>query len=189
MIYPAQLYRDQLQQKLISTWYDPRYKYYYDSSGKNEQTIPDNCYYQRHFASVDKYGNVIGYICYTYDDYSSYAKWFGIMCFEGSCCFEFIADVIRVVDDIFEKFNLNRIEFDCFSDNPALESYRRFIRKYGGEEVARFRKTVKLQDGTWQDSIKFEILYDEDIISENNITRLHKDRLRLDKMFKVGDSK
>ena len=189
MLYPAQMYKEELHKKLVNTWYDERYKYYYDSSGKNEIVINDNCYYQRQFASVDKYGNVIGYICYTYDDYSSYAKWFGILCFEYQFCFEFIADVIRVVDDIFEKFHLNRVEFECFDENPTLDAYRRFIHKYGGEEVARFRRTTRLQDGKWHDSIKFEILYDEDIISENDVTLLHKDRMRLDKMLKVDYKK
>ena len=182
MIYPAQLYKEEVQKKLVKTWYDERYKFYYDTSGKYESVVPDNCHYQRHFGSVDKDGNVIGYICYTYDDNSSYAKWFGILCFEDSYCYEFIADVLRVIDDIFYKFNLNSIQFQCFAMNPVISAYRRFIKKYGGREVATLRQTTKLMDGMLHDSVLFEILF-EDLVCDEDLTLLHKDRLRIDKMM------
>lgn len=34
MIRPAQLYRDEISRKMIDTWYDEKYMYYYDTSGK-----------------------------------------------------------------------------------------------------------------------------------------------------------
>ena len=34
MLKPAQLYRDELHKKLVETWYDEKYKYFYDTSGK-----------------------------------------------------------------------------------------------------------------------------------------------------------
>lgn len=201
MLKPAQLYKDELQKKLVETWYDEKYKYFYDTSGKNEIVLPDNCYYQRYFVSVDKNENILGYICYTYDDNSSYAKWFGIMCFEDSYCYEFIADVIRVIDDIFYKFNLNRIEFQCFAMNPVCDAYRRFIKKYGGREVATLRQTTKLMDGMFHDSILFEILFDDLIYPSDEevfdkfgdikeiYSKLHYDRLRIDRMMNRGESK
>lgn len=201
MLKPAQLYKDELQRKLVETWYDEKYKFYYDTSGKYESCIPDNCEYQRHFASVDKDGNILGYIAYTYDNNSSYAKWFGILCFEGSYCIEFIKDVIRTIDDIFYKFNLNSIQFQCFAMNPAISAYRRFIKKYGGREVATLRQTSKLMDGMFYDSVLFEILF-EDLIypSDEEVfdkfgdireiySKLHYDRLRIDRMMNMEESK
>jgi hypothetical protein len=29
MLYPAQLYKEELQKKMISKWYDPKYMYYF----------------------------------------------------------------------------------------------------------------------------------------------------------------
>ena len=118
--------------------------------------------------------------------------------FEDSYCYEFIADVIRVIDDIFYKFNLNRIEFQCFAMNPVCDAYRGFIKKYGGREVATLRQTTKLMDGMFHDSILFEILFDdltypsdEEVFDKFGdikeiYSKLHYDRLRIDRMMNRG---
>ena len=41
MLYPAQLYKEELKRKLIGCWYKPEYKYYFSGSAY-ELTIPDN---------------------------------------------------------------------------------------------------------------------------------------------------
>jgi RimJ/RimL family protein N-acetyltransferase len=182
MLKPAQLYRDQLQRKFVETWYDEKYQFYYDTSSKYENFIPDNCQYQRHFVSMNKKNELIGYIGYSYDDYSSYAKWFGIMSFSDPFDVEFAIDVLRVFDDVFNKFDLNRLEFQCFSDNPALRAYRNFIKRYGGREVCTLRETNRLMDGRLHDTIVFEILLDDLICCDEYFTTLlHRDRLKFDK--------
>lgn len=183
MIRPAQLYRDEISRKMIDTWYDEKYMYYYDTSGKYENTIPDNCNYQRHFASIDKNGNLIGYIGYSFDDYSGYAKWFGILSFTDEPNPEFGLDVLRVFDDIFYKFSMNRIEFSVFADNPVIKSYRAFIKRYGGKEVCTLRETNRLMDGRMHDSVIFEILYQDLVwLDSEGISKMHYDREHFDNM-------
>lgn len=94
---------------------------------------------------------------------------------------EFGLDVLRVLDDIFYKFSLNRIEFSAFSDNPAIKSYRTFIKKYGGREVCTLRETNRLMDGKMHDSVIFEILYQDLVqLDSEGISKMHYDREHFD---------
>lgn len=180
MLKPAQLYKEEIQRKMIETWYDEKYQFYYNSSSHHENMIPDNCDLRRCFASLDKNGNVIGYISYMYDDVSGVADCFGIISFDiGNS--EFAVDVLRVFDDIFTKFSLNRIEFMCFERNPTIRAYRNFIKRYGGREVCTMRETARLMDGQMHNSVLFEILYQDLVwVDEEGISKLNYDRLKLD---------
>ena len=96
---------------------------------------------------------------------------------------EFGLDVLRVFDDIFYKFNLNRIEFSAFADNPAIKSYRTFIKKYGGKEVCTLRETNRLMDGRMHDSVIFEILYQDLVwLDSEGISKMHYDREHFDNL-------
>lgn len=73
----------------------------------------------------------------------------------------FSKDVYEIICNCFNKFNLNRIEWSCVADNPAIKMYRKFIKNHGGKECGYFRQMVKLQDGKIHDMVKFEILAEE----------------------------
>ena len=175
MIKEAQLYRDELNRLFIKTWYDKKYQYFYDGFGRSEWQIPDNCYYERQFVSVNEYGRILGYIAYSYDQNSKSARDFGIICFDEFSP-EYAYDVLLVIYDIFFKFGLNRVEFRCFSDNPVRKSYRSWIKRYGGREVCNLRQTTLLMDGNLHDSTIFEVLTDDLTISKTSLkTQLEED--------------
>ena len=63
MLVPAQLYKEELRNKIISTWYNLEYQYYWQGYN-NEPTFEESNIYSRQFASVD--GEVItGYFSYS----------------------------------------------------------------------------------------------------------------------------
>lgn len=102
------------------------------------------------------------------------------MNFEKGKTNKFALDLGQAIHDIFFKYNFTRMDFSCFSNNPALNGYRAFIKRYGGREVGTFHRSTKSLDGTIQDTVMFEILK-EDLIKNtksdyNNYgTRLERD--------------
>lgn len=164
MLRPAQLYKDRLYTEYVKTWYKPENIFYTGWTGDSIPEIPDNNYDSHHFVSVDKSDNLIGYISYSVDWISMNADKFGIISFDkGNIVFA--KDVYTAVCDLFEKYHMNRISWTAYADNPAIRSYRNFIKRYGGRECGYRRQAARLQDGLLHDSVEFEILA-EDLRSE-----------------------
>lgn len=159
MLKPAQLYKKELEELYINTWYDPKYMYYTGWTGTELPNIPDNNYDKHCFASVDKDGNVIGYISYQVSFVTMSASNFGIVSFKSSV--EFAKDVYQVICNLFELYKMNRVSWSAFVENPAIKGYRAFIKKHGGRECAYHRQIGKLMDGKLHDDIEFEILASE----------------------------
>lgn len=160
MLKPAQNYVSQIQRKYIEHMYDIDYQWYYGHRGTAIPEIDNNNYNTYKFASVDKDDNVIGYISYCTNVSANSCNNFGIMSFDKGNL-SFVKDVKQAIDDIFFKYNFNRLDFNCFVGNPALRGYRNFIRKYGGREVGVLRQCNRLMDGKLYDSVMFEILKEE----------------------------
>lgn len=66
MLKPAQLYEEELKQKLIECWYKPEYKYYF-GGGAYAISLPDNNETRHDFVHLDKDDNIDGYFSYQID--------------------------------------------------------------------------------------------------------------------------
>lgn len=160
MLKTAQLYKEQLENKNIESWYKPENIYWNGGTGDSMIDLPDNNYDQHCFVSVDKNDNIIGYITYSVNWDSMSADRFGIISYDKGNL-EFVKDVYKAICDIFDVYHMNRISWFCFSDNPAIRGYRNFIKKHGGVECGHYRQIARLQDGRLHDSVVFEILASE----------------------------
>lgn len=158
MLKAAQLYVSELNAKMLEIWYDP--EYVFCTRCNCCLSLSDNNYKNHEFVSVNKDGDIIGYISYKIDHEIRGANDIIIISFQKGNI-EFIKDVHIAIYNIFNKFNINRVQWYCFADNPAIAGYRKFIKKYGGVECAYFRQDSMLQDGKLHDSVIFEILRDE----------------------------
>lgn len=159
MLKPAQNYRGDLNDKHVDCWYDPKYMYARSSVCSYEIDIPNDNEHEHCFVSV-QCGCVIGYISYTVDWTARSAEDLFIENFEiGNPLF--IKDAFTAICDIFEKYNLNRLEWTCIADNPVIKGYRRFIEKCNGREVGTLKDKVMLEDGKLHDLVYFEIFADE----------------------------
>lgn len=157
MLKPAMLYEDEIKHLYTSIWYDLDYMYYSMDTGMGEYNLADNNGSHHQFASVDKDNNVIGLISYTVNWECLSANAFGAIAFQKMhpC---FIADLRQALKDIFFKYNLNRLSFYAVADNPAVESYKRIILKYGGTICGYEHDCCRLIDGKLHDYISFEIM-------------------------------
>ena len=59
MLKPALLYKYQLSEKFVETWYEEKYKYYHDCWHEDIK-IDDNDWNRHQFVSLDKDYQVIG---------------------------------------------------------------------------------------------------------------------------------
>lgn len=160
MLRPAQLYEEKLQKANIESWYDLKNQYWNGWCSSNKIKLEDNNGEYHQFVSVDKDDNVIGYICYYVNWVTKSVCNIGIISFDKGNM-TFITDLKKAVYDCFQKYNLNRLEFKAYSDNPAIRCYRRYIKKYGGRECGYFRKDTMLMDGKLHDTVFFEIIRED----------------------------
>ena len=159
MLKPAQNYRGQLNDKHVDHWYDPRYRYARAGVYSYEFDIPNDNEHEHCFVSVCR-DWVIGYISYGVDWAARSAEDLFIENFEiGNPLF--IKDVFTAICDIFEKYNLNRLEWTCIADNPVIRNYRKFIKKCNGREVGTLKDKIMLEDGKLHDLVYFEVFADD----------------------------
>lgn len=158
MLKPAVLYKEELEKKFKEVFYDLKYQYFTHGAMNNVPDIPDNNEKFHCFASVDENDNVIGYVSYGVDWEAMTTVGFGAISFVPGGSVIYAYDLRKAIDDIFMKFNFNRIEWWAYADNPAIRGYDAFIKRYGGSRVGYLHQNVKLLDGKVHDSIIYEIL-------------------------------
>ena len=155
-----------LYEEIINNWC---YEHQYDidiqkacyGQGWEISSYPDSNRNTHNFVSVNKNNEVLGMLGYEIDWVSRSVNGIWIIRCAAAPSVLFIRDVLQAVDDVFYKYNLNRIEFMAYADNKAVEGYRKFCKKYGGREVGICRDKVVLMDGKWQDEGIFEILKED----------------------------
>lgn len=170
MLEPAQLHKAALYKEYVKIWYNSDYMFYMGWTGTNVPDLPDNNYDNHHFVSVDGNGNLIGYISYSVNWVAMCAYDISIISFKiGNI--QFIRDVYHVICDLFEKYQMNRVAFFAYADNPAVRGYKNFVKMCGGRECGYSKQVAKLMDGKLHDKIEFEIL-SEDYKAQKSVKSL-----------------
>lgn len=157
MLYPAQLYKDELRKKLISCWYDPKYRWYFGGE-HNEFSVPENTDWRHDFVHLDNNGEVDGFFSYNYTDGSKSMTQFGLISFRDYA-FPLIADALDRVKYMFEN-GAQRCEFWAFTDNPVCKVYDKFAERYGGKIVGRLTRSAYF-DGEYHDVVFYEFLVED----------------------------
>ena len=163
MLDIAYKYEKEIQEKMIDTWYDEKYMFYYSSAYHTVWQNPDpgeGDWDNRHFVSLDSDGEVIGVINYHIDRECDMATWFGAINFTNNKMV-FGKDLAQVIDDIFCKFNMRKLEFSVIVGNPIESNYDRMIQQYGGQITGVKHKHVKLLDGNYYDYKGYEIFRED----------------------------
>lgn len=155
MLKPAQLYAEELTKKFLEITYNDKYKFY--NSGWMNKYVPSEDTWNMHeFVCIYRY-EVIGYISYDINQRSQNITNVRIINFSNEK-FAFGIDVRNVIKDIFLKYKFNKINFCCYTANPAMLMYERFIKKFGGRVVGVYEKESRLSDGLYYDLKAYELL-------------------------------
>lgn len=157
MLYPAQLYKDELRKKLISCWYEPKYRWYFGGE-HHEFCAPDNTNWRHDFVHLDLNGEVDGFFSYNYTDGSKSLTQFGLISFTDFA-FPLVADAINRVRYMLEH-GAQRCEFWAFADNPVCKVYDKLAERYGGKVVGRLTRSAFF-DGEYHDVVFYEFLVED----------------------------
>lgn len=162
MIKSAKLYEDEVRQLIRETWYDLKYQYVNGGVGCTDFQAPDSIWESHMLVSVDpKTDEVLGIVGYEVDWVAKSASSFFAMSFVDGGSVIFARDLLQVIDDIFQKYHLNRMDWWCWADNPAIKGYRKFCKRFGAREVGTLKRRGRLLDGLLHDSVLFELLSDD----------------------------
>lgn len=158
MLYPAQLYREELKRKLTECWYKPEYDYYFLGDYR-EFTVPDNTDWRRDFVHLNSKGEVDGYFSYHYDDAAKSLSQFGLISFTGKGAM-MVRDCKAHLDKLIAE-GLHRFEWWAVADNPANKMYEGLLLEYGGRVVGRMHD-CNFFNGKYHDSILYEVILNND---------------------------
>ena len=165
-------YEEQLQKKLRNTWMKEEFKFYHPN-WFNTHEIKENTWDKIQFVSINSRSNILGYIGYDIDRVTNnvtnlYAINFSKISKDNNYTFEFAKDLKKVVDDIFVKFNFNKLNFCVVVGNPVESSYDKIINKFGGRIVGTYKNHIKLFDNKYYDEKIYEITRLEYLEYKNN---------------------
>ena len=155
MLYPAQLYREELKRKLISCWYNPKYDWYFVGDYR-EFSVPDNTDWRRDFVHLNRDGEVDGYFSYHFNEVARSVSQFGLIAFSDNGA-GFVKDCVDHMNRLIAE-GLRRAEWWAVSDNPANKWYRKILRKYGGHVIGTAHE-CNYFGGEYHDSVMYEILF------------------------------
>lgn len=155
MLYPAQLYREELKRKLISCWYNPKYDWYFLGDYR-EFSVPDNTDWRRDFVHLNREGEVDGYFSYHFNEVARSVSQFGLIAFSDNGA-GFVKDCVDHMNRLIAE-GLRRAEWWAVSDNPANKWYRKILRKYGGHVIGTAHE-CNYFGGEYHDSVMYEILF------------------------------
>lgn len=162
MLVPAVCYKDQIEHYSDVLRYSDEAIFYNGctETGRIQITTePTEGRYQ--WAIVDKNMDLVGYISYMVDYYSSNAYGFGLITFVDNkpAMMVGIREAIRNI----RKMNLNRLEFRCVGGNPAYKKYVDICALVEAQDIYRYR-VIRLVDvfkdayGNYHDQFIFELL-------------------------------
>ncbi len=169
MFKSAQLYKEELNQRYIETWYQPKYMYY-SGVGNREISIADNNFDRHDFVCVNDKGKVTGYFSYHINWITKSIDSFGLISFINNNII-LINDVIKHLTYLLYHVGINRIEFWAYADNPAVDGYEKLVKKFGGERIATLHQVEMLSDGKLHDMCVFEILHKNSEIARKHFLK------------------
>lgn len=157
MLDVAIRHKEELISLFQSIWFEDRYKYWNYDSYFQDISIKDDTWNQHQFVSLDNEGKVRGYIGYSVRRDVERVYELSAVNF-NSQDLAFGLDLKQALEDIFLKYNFNKINFTVVIGNPAEKHYDSICKKLGGRIVGTRYDDTKLFDGKLYDVKLYEIL-------------------------------
>lgn len=123
--------------------------------------ISDSSWDKLQYVSVDKEGNVLGYIKADVGRPTRILNNFALVNLTGKANLTFSKDILNFIDLCFKERKFIKMEFNVIVGNPAEKIYDKFIKKCGGSVVGTLHKSSMLHDGKYYDKKLYEILREE----------------------------
>lgn len=158
MLKNVKLYEDRLIRLGYEYQYDLTKNLACGDTGGANNSFSDDNYNSHNFVSVDEKDNILGIIGYEINWGARTVPSLYIISYSDEPRPLLIRDLLHAINDIFCKYNLNKIEWRAYADNPVVPRYRKFCERYGGTEVGTLHESVLLMDGKIHDVVIFELM-------------------------------
>lgn len=168
MLISAYKYQNELNELLMNSWYEDKYKFYHDNWHERIK-VDEGDWNKREFVSIDTNGKVLGFIAYNIDRVNDYVSGLSFINFSDNKI-TFGKDVHKAFTDIFEKYNFRKIKFSVTIGNPIEKQYDKLIHQYGGRIVGIYKEHVKLIDNKYYDVKYYEIFQRDYFINKKGDT-------------------
>lgn len=156
MIEVANKYKEELKLKFFDTWNVDKYKYWQvNGYNKGCPEFPENDYNESHFAITNN-GEIIGHVLYYINRQTRCVYGVEAVNFSDNKIL-FGLSLLKILRDVFEVHNMNKINFNVVVGNPIEKSYNSLVEKYGGKIVGVWSDEVILPNGELRDLKSYEI--------------------------------
>jgi len=156
-------HEDTLKKKMVSIMFDEKYKFFNDNSHYSEFKVDkENIGWNNYECVSVLNGEVLGYFRVRIDVDCGYYKSLVIVNFSDNKIV-FGKDLVAFLNKIFSREDMYKLCFSVVVGNPIEKTYDKFVSKYGGSIVGKFKKHAKLFDGKLYDMKSYEI-FREDFI-------------------------
>jgi hypothetical protein len=161
MLKPAYTYKDKLQEVYNSIIFKDKYKYYnFNNYWEYEVKLSTDSWNNIEMVSIDKNGNVIGFLKANIERSTEKVSSLGVINFYDKNIV-FSRDLYQFLVDLFNTYNFRKIEWTVVIGNKAEYMYDRIVNKYGGRVVGVKRCSTKLIDGKYYDVKLYEIFKED----------------------------
>ena len=168
MLKPALLFKEELNEIIISTWDNPKYKYYHIGffDTPNVETSEWNNIRRVSLfnekligylsAYVDRTNNIISNLCLL-SVASSFKEYK-----------EFERDLLLFMENLLQNYTV--IQWNVVYDNPVRKKYEKFCKVVGGNIVGIHHKSAKIGLQMLDEEL-FELLSSEQTLSKIRLLR------------------
>ena len=171
MLKPAVQYKEKLAICMANIWFNDKYKYYVAEPYCEIPETHTSSWCQNEFVSVDNNDNILGFIDYNINRRTYNASGLCILSFTDKPTLTFGKDILQSIDDIFQKFNFNKLRFSVVVGNPIEKTYDKLIVKYGGCIAGYSKKDIQLWDGQLYDLKTYEIMREDYLRCKKNMSK------------------
>lgn len=158
MLKPAQLYIPELKKKFWEIAFEDRYMFVNDGWVEDYEPVKQT-WGDHEFVSVNKEGEVLGYIRYRINQRSQIVSSFCAINFTTNL--GFARDLFQAIDDIFVRYQYKKLKFGVYVGNPVEKTYDKLCERYGGRIVGVYKEDAKLMDGKYYDYKTYELFRDD----------------------------
>ena len=122
MLELASLHKEKLMTLYRKTWRNPKYMYFHCGNIFYDLEIYDDTRDVEQLASLDKDGNIVGFLCVKHRRDTNSVCDLVFLSFTESVNHVTARDLLKLVDSLFES-GIRKISFGAICGNPIMPTY------------------------------------------------------------------
>lgn len=160
MVDVAIRHTEELTDKFRSTWFDKKYKFWNFTNYYDDWKPCENSWNNHEFVILNSCGEIVGFVGYEINRANDYVRGLNIINFSDDKTL-FGVESIRLVRDIFDKYQFRKLCFSVVVGNPIEKQYDKLVEEFGGRVVGIRKKHVRLINNHFYDVKEYEILLED----------------------------